>query len=48
MLADRKEFVSVDLMCNEIVIDIEDSYVKTDKENQETEEAETESFTQNM
>lgn len=48
MLADRKEFVSVDLMSDEIVIDIEDSYVKTDKENQETEDAETERFSQNM
>ena len=43
MLADRKEFECVDVMSDEIVIDIESSYVKENRESQETE-----SFSQSM
>lgn len=48
MLADRKEFESVDVASDGIEIEIAEESVKEQEENEETEEAETEGFSQNM
>lgn len=48
MLADRKEFESVDVASDGIEIEIAEEFVKEQEENNKTEDAETEGFTQSM